>query len=178
MAGASAYARLIDYKRMRKICDLNKSYLLSDIAHISGLIAAKVIPSPFEFSDIVTTTTHKSLRGPRGAMIFFRKGIKSVDKKTGEKVMYDLEQRINFAVFPGAQGGPHNHTISALATALKQAQSSDFREYQAQVLRNSSALASKLQALGYKLVSDGTDNHLVLIDLKRSRDMDGARVER
>jgi glycine hydroxymethyltransferase len=92
---------------------------MADIAHISGMIAAKQLPSPFEYSDIVTTTTHKSLRGPRGAMIFFRKGVRKVDKK-GREIMYDLENPINFSVFPGHQGGPHNHTISALAVALKQ----------------------------------------------------------
>jgi glycine hydroxymethyltransferase len=119
VAGASAYARLIDYERMRKICDASNAWLLSDMAHISGLVSARVIPSPFEHSDIVTTTTHKSLRGPRGAMIFYRKGVRGKDKK-GENIMYDLESKINFSVFPGFQGGPHNHTIAALATALKQ----------------------------------------------------------
>ena len=97
------------------------------MAHISGLVAAGVVPSPFEHSDIVTTTTHKSLRGPRGAMIFYRKGTRTVGTgKKAKEVEYDLEQKINFAVFPGCQGGPHNHTISALATALKQAQSDEF----------------------------------------------------
>jgi glycine hydroxymethyltransferase len=177
VAGASAYARLIDYARMRKICDLNNSWLLSDMAHISGLVSAGVIPSPFDYSDIVTTTTHKSLRGPRGAMIFFRKGVRSVNKK-GEETMYDLESKINFAVFPGAQGGPHNHTIAALATALKQACTPEYKQYQAQVLKNCKALGDALQAKGYKLVGGGTDNHLVLVDLKKSRDIDGARVER
>lgn len=119
MAGASAYARTIDYARMRKIADKHNAYLLADMAHISGLVAAGAIPSPFEHSDIVTTTTHKSLRGPRGAMIFYRKGQRGTTKK-GEPIMYDLEEKINFAVFPGLQGGPHNHTIAALATALKQ----------------------------------------------------------
>ena len=177
VAGASAYARLIDYQRMRKICDLNNSWLLSDMAHISGLVSAGVIPSPFDYSDIVTTTTHKSLRGPRGAMIFFRKGVRSVNKK-GEETMYDLESKINFAVFPGAQGGPHNHTIAALATALKQANTPEYKQYQAQVLKNCKVLADTLQGKGYKLVGGGTDNHLILVDLKKSRDIDGARVER
>jgi len=177
VAGASAYARVIDYARMRAICDLNKSWLLSDMAHISGLVAAKVIPSPFDHSDIVTTTTHKSLRGPRGAMIFYRKGTRSTSKK-GEEVLYDLENRINFAVFPGAQGGPHNHTISALATALKQALTPEFKAYQFQVLANSKAMAQALMAKNYSLVSGGTDNHLVLVDLKKSRGIDGAKVER
>jgi len=177
VAGASAYARLIDYSRMRTIADQHNAYLLADMAHISGLVAADVIPSPFEHSDLVTTTTHKSLRGPRGAMIFYRKGVKKV-LKSGEKEMYDLEDRINFAVFPGLQGGPHNHTITALATALKQAQSPAYKEYQKQVLANSKRLASSLIAKGYTLVSGGTDNHLILVDVKKSKGVDGARVER
>lgn len=180
VAGASAYSRLIDYQRIRSICDLNGAYLLADMAHISGLVAAGAIPSPFEYSDIVTTTTHKSLRGPRGAMIFYRKGIRTpATKKTPEPVMYDLESKINFSVFPGFQGGPHNHTIAALATALKQALTPEYKEYQFQVLKNCKALADRLQQKGYQLVGGGTDNHLVLVSLKQSRDgMDGARVER
>lgn len=150
------------------------------MAHISGLVAAKVIPSPFEYADVVTTTTHKSLRGPRGAMIFFRKGPKPA--KAGAKVgaapeQWDLETRINFAVFPGLQGGPHNHTITALATALKQAADPAFAVYSKQVLSNAQALAKALQAAGLTLVSGGTDTHLVLIDL-RPVGLDGARVER
>ena len=121
VAGASAYARLIDYERIRQIADKVGAYVMADMAHISGLISAEVIPSCFPYSDVVTTTTHKSLRGPRGAMIFYRKGQKGTDKK-GNPIMYDLEEKINFAVFPGLQGGPHNHTIGALATCLKQAQ--------------------------------------------------------
>ncbi|PNX96018.1 serine hydroxymethyltransferase mitochondrial-like, partial [Trifolium pratense] len=119
VAGASAYARLYDYARVRKVCDKQKAVLLADMAHISGLVAAGVIPSPFDYADIVTTTTHKSLRGPRGAMIFFRKGLKEVNKQ-GKEVFYDYEDKINQAVFPGLQGGPHNHTITGLAVALKQ----------------------------------------------------------
>ena len=177
VAGASAYSRLIDYQRIREIADSVGAYVLNDMAHISGLVAAQVIPSTFEYSDVVTTTTHKSLRGPRGAMIFYRKGQKGMDKQ-GNPVMYDLEDKINFAVFPGLQGGPHNHTIGALATCLKQAQSPEFVEYQKQVLKNAARLADELQKLGYTLVSGGTDNHLVLINVKASADIDGARVER
>lgn len=182
VAGASAYSRLFDYPRMRKICDKAGAYLLSDMAHISGLVAANVIPSPFPDSDIVTTTTHKSLRGPRGAIIFYRKGVRKVDKK-GVEEKYNLEEPINASVFPGHQGGPHNHTISAIAVALHQAQSREFKKYQKQVLLNAKALAERLGAskgeggLGYKIVSGGTDNHLVLVDLK-DREIDGARVER
>merc|ERR1719191_2423728 len=120
IAGTSAYSRLIDYARMRKIADNCGAYLLADMAHISGLVAGKVVPTPFEFADVVTTTTHKSLRGPRGAMIFYRKGQKGT-AKDGTPIMYDLERRVNEAVFPGLQGGPHNQTITALAVALKMA---------------------------------------------------------
>lgn len=182
IAGTSAYSRLIEYERMRKIADNVGAYLYSDMAHISGLVAAGVIPSPFPHSDVVVTTTHKSLRGPRGAMIFFRKGVRRTDKK-GKEEMYDLEGPINSSVFPGHQGGPHNHTISALAVALHQAQTKEFKEYQRTVLLNAKALANRLGnskqkgGLGYTVVSGGTDNHLVLIDLK-DKGIDGARVER
>ncbi|KAJ5188784.1 Pyridoxal phosphate-dependent transferase major region subdomain 2 [Penicillium cf. griseofulvum] len=175
VAGTSAYCRLIDYKRMREIADKVGAYLIVDMAHISGLIAAGVIPSPFEYADVVTTTTHKSLRGPRGAMIFFRKGVRSTDK-AGKEVLYDLENPINFSVFPGHQGGPHNHTITALAVALKQADTPEFKQYQEQVIKNAKALEEEFKALGHKLVSDGTDSHMVLVDL-RAHSLDGARVE-
>ncbi|KAJ5156030.1 Pyridoxal phosphate-dependent transferase major region subdomain 2 [Penicillium capsulatum] len=175
VAGTSAYCRLIDYKRMRQIADKVGAYLIVDMAHISGLIAAGVIPSPFEYADVVTTTTHKSLRGPRGAMIFFRKGVRSTDK-TGKEIMYDLEGPINFSVFPGHQGGPHNHTITALAVALKQVDSPEFKQYQEQVIKNAKALENEFKSIGHKLVSDGTDSHMVLLDL-RPKSLDGARVE-
>ncbi|KAI9801039.1 MAG: Cytochrome B translational activator protein cbs2 [Sarcosagium campestre] len=183
IAGTSAYSRLIEYERMREIAEKVGAYLLSDMAHISGLVAGGVIPSPFPHSDVVTTTTHKSLRGPRGAMIFFRKGVRRVNTKTKQEELYNLEEPINASVFPGHQGGPHNHTITALAVALLQAQSQEFKEYQQTVLLNAKSLAAKLGGdkakggLGYTVVSGGTDNHLVLIDLK-DRDIDGARVER
>jgi glycine hydroxymethyltransferase len=177
VAGASAYSRLIDYERIRHIADKVDAYVLADMAHISGLVAAKVIPSCFPWADVVTTTTHKSLRGPRGAMIFYRKGQRGTTKK-GDPIMYDIEEKINFAVFPGLQGGPHNHTIGALAVALKQANTPEFVEYQKQVLKNCTRLCSELQAMGYDIVSGGTDNHLVLVNVKKSRGIDGARVER
>ena len=182
IAGTSAYSRLIEYDRMRRIAENVGAYLLSDMAHISGLVAGGVIPSPFPHSDVVTTTTHKSLRGPRGAMIFFRKGVRRVDKK-GIQEVYDLENPINASVFPGHQGGPHNHTITALAVALRQAQTPEFKEYQQTVLLNAKALAKRLGdpkeqgGLGYSVVSGGTDNHLILVDLK-NKGVDGARVER
>lgn len=183
VAGASAYSRLFDYKRIRAICDKVNAYLLADIAHVSGMMAAKVIPGPFEYADIVTTTSHKSLRGPRGALILFRRGVRRKNPKTGEEEMYNLEGPINASVFPGHQGGPHNHTIAALAVALKQVQTPEFRAYQEQVLKNAQALSKRLGeskdkgGLGYKVISGGTDNHLVLVDLK-PQGIDGARVER
>lgn len=183
VAGASAYSRQIDYARMRDIADKVKAYLVADMAHISGLVAAKVMPGPFGYADIVTTTSHKSLRGPRGALIFFRRGVRKVSPKTGAEELYNLENPINQSVFPGHQGGPHNHTIAALAVALKQAQTPEFRAYQSQVLSNAKAFAKRLGepkekgGLGYKIVSGGTDNHLVLVDLK-PHGVDGARVER
>ncbi|CCX31350.1 serine hydroxymethyltransferase-domain-containing protein [Pyronema domesticum] len=176
VAGATAYSRFIDYERFRKICDKVGAYLMADIAHLSGMVAAGVIPGPFEHADIVTTTTHKSLRGPRGAMIFMRKGVRSVDSK-GTEIQYQLEDPINASVFPGHQGGPHNHTITALAVALGQAKTAEFKAYQTSVLANARALSDRLQSKDYNIVSGGTDNHLVLVDLK-NKGIDGARVER
>ncbi|OIV89440.1 hypothetical protein TanjilG_21883 [Lupinus angustifolius] len=168
IAGASAYPRDIDYPRFRKIADEVGAFLMMDMAHISGLVAASVLNNPFEYCDIVTTTTHKSLRGPRGGMIFYKK-----DPVHG----VDLETAINNAVFPGLQGGPHNHTIGGLAVCLKHAQSPEFKIYQNQVVSNCRALAKQLTEHGYKLVSGGSDNHLVLVDL-RPAGIDGARAEK
>ncbi|XP_071723089.1 serine hydroxymethyltransferase 3, chloroplastic-like isoform X2 [Rutidosis leptorrhynchoides] len=168
IAGASAYSRDFDYPRMRKIADSVGAFLMMDMAHISGLVAASVVADPFEYCDVVTTTTHKSLRGPRGGMVFFKK-----DPVLG----VDLESAINNAVFPGLQGGPHNNTIGALTVCLKHAQSPEFKAYQKQVVSNCRALAKRLVELGYKLVSGGSDNHLVLVDL-RPLGLDGARVEK
>uniref|UniRef100_A0A7N9B1G8 glycine hydroxymethyltransferase n=1 Tax=Mastacembelus armatus TaxID=205130 RepID=A0A7N9B1G8_9TELE len=176
IAGTSAYARLIDYTRIKKLCTEIKAYMLADMAHISGLVAAKAIPSPFEHADLVTTTTHKSLRGSRAGLIFYRKGVRSVDKK-GKEIVYDLEDKVNFSVFPSLQGGPHNHAIAGVAVALRQAQSPMFKEYITQVLKNAKAMAAALLSKGYTLVSGGTDNHLVLVDL-RPKGIDGARAER
>jgi len=176
IGGGSAYARHWDTARMRKLADEIGAHFLFDMAHISGLVAGGVHPSPFEHADIVTTTTHKSLRGPRGAMIFYKKGVKSVDKK-GKQKLYDYESKINQAVFPGHQGGPHNHTITALAVALGQAKTPEFKEYQVQVIKNMSSLADALINKGFKLVSGGTDNHLSLIDLRQLK-VGGAQSER
>lgn len=145
---------------------------MADMAHVSGLVAAGVAPSPFHYCDIVTTTTHKTLRGPRAGVIFFRRGAHA---KTGAP--YDFENRINQAVFPGLQGGPHNHAIGAIAVAMRLAKTDDFKEYQTQVVRNAQELCRGLQERGYKIVTDGTDNHLILVDL-RSAGLTGAKGEK
>ncbi|XP_073945472.1 serine hydroxymethyl transferase isoform X2 [Choristoneura fumiferana] len=176
IAGMSCYSRCLDYKRFRQIADDNGAYLMADMAHISGLVAAGVIPSPFEYCDIVTTTTHKTLRGPRAGVIFFRKGVRSV-KPNGDKVLYDFESRINQAVFPGLQGGPHNHAIAAIATAMKQAQSPEFVHYQKQVIKNAVRLCAGLASRGYDIATGGTDVHLALVDM-RGAGLSGARAER
>ncbi|CAI4232454.1 unnamed protein product [Auanema sp. JU1783] len=175
VAGVSCYARHLDYARFRKIANKCGAFLMADMAHISGLVAAGLIPSPFEYADIVTTTTHKSLRGPRGALIFYRKGVRSTNAK-GDKIMYDFADKINTAVFPGLQGGPHNHTITGIAVALKQCLTTDFVEYGKQVIKNADALAKKLASLGYTLATGGTENHLLLVDL-RPKGLEGAKAE-
>ncbi|KAJ8938768.1 hypothetical protein NQ318_009123 [Aromia moschata] len=175
IAGVSCYSRALDYKRFREICDEVGAYLFSDMAHISGLVAAGVTPSPFEYSDIVSTTTHKSLRGPRAGVIFFRKGVRSVNAK-GEKTLYDLESRINQAVFPGLQGGPHNNTIAAIATAMKATKTPEFVSYAKQIVANAARLSDGLLSKGYKVVTGGTEVHMLLLDL-RSVGLTGAKGE-
>ncbi|XP_045497774.1 serine hydroxymethyltransferase isoform X2 [Colias croceus] len=176
IAGISCYSRCLDYKRFREITNENGAYLMGDMAHISGLVAAGVVPSPFEYCDIVTTTTHKTLRGPRAGVIFYRKGVRSVNAK-GDKIMYDLETKINQAVFPGLQGGPHNHAIAAIATAMKQATLPEFVDYQRQVIKNAQRLCEGLKSRGYEIATGGTDVHLLLVDV-RNVGLSGARAER
>jgi len=177
IAGFSAYPRTLDYGRFKEICEQHNAILLADMAHVTGLVAAEMYANPFDHCDVVTCTTHKTLRGPRSGLIFYRKGVRKLEKKTGKPIMYDLAQRIDQALFPGLQGGPHMHAIGGVAVALRQANSPMFREYQGQVLRNAKALANRLLELKFDLVSGGTDNHLVLVDLK-SKGLDGARLER
>merc|ERR1712057_50510 len=143
------------------------AYLMADIAHISGLVATKQHPSPFAHCDVVTTTTHKSLRGPRAGMIFF---------KYSDKIP-DIKERIDMAVFPGLQGGPHNHQIGGLAAQLKEVNTPEFVEYSKKVVANAATLANTLKEKGYKLASDGTDNHLVLWDL-RPHGLTGSKLEK
>lgn len=162
--GASAYPREFDYEGFRSIADENGSLLMMDMAHISGLVATGNARSPFDFCDIVTTTTHKSLRGPRSGMIFFRR-----DER-------DFETRINMSVFPGLQGGPHEHQIAALAVQLKEVQTNAFKEYSAQVVANCRALGNALTNKGYLMCSGGSDNHLQLWDL-RPTGITGSKME-
>lgn len=154
VCGGSAYPRDFDYAKFREIANANGALLMMDMAHISGLVATGEQKSPFEHCDIVTTTTHKSLRGPRAGMIFFRK-----DER-------DFEPKINQAVFPALQGGPHEHQIAGIATQLKEVCTPEFKVYSQQVKKNSAALADKLTGMGYKMATGGTENHLVLWDLK------------
>ncbi|RCV18496.1 hypothetical protein SETIT_3G305500v2 [Setaria italica] len=176
ICGGSAYPRDWDYARLRAIADKCGAMLLCDMAHISGLVAAQEALNPFEYADVITTTTHKSLRGPRSGMIFYRKGPKPPKKGQPEGSLYDYEDKINFAVFPSLQGGPHNHQIAALAVALKQSMSPGFKAYIQQVKANAVALGNHLMSKGYKLVTDGTENHLVLWDL-RPLGLTGNKVE-
>merc|ERR1719387_3015259 len=148
---------------------------MADIAHISGLVASGEQASPFEFCDVVTTTTHKSLRGPRAGMIFFRKGPKNPEEPDGPQ--YDYEDAINFSVFPSLQGGPHNHQIVGLATQLKEVASPEFKLYAKQVKANAAALCAFLVSKGYKLATNGTENHLMLWDL-RPIGLTGSKVEK
>ena len=164
IAGASCYARIIDFKRFREICDEVGAYLMVDIAHIAGLVAAGLHPSPIPYADVVTTTTHKTLRGPRGGMILS-------SQETADKL------KLNKAVFPGIQGGPLMHVIAAKAVCLKEALDPSFKVYAQNILDNAQALCKALQSRGYDIVSGGTYNHLMCVDL-RSKDKTGKEVEK
>ena len=161
ICGYSAYSRDLDYKKFREIADMNESYLLCDMAHFSGLVATQEVNNPFDYCDIVTTTTHKTLRGPRAGMIFYKK---------------QFETQINSAVFPGLQGGPHINTISAIATQLKEVMTPEFKLYIQQVKKNAKILANQLINYGYHLLTNGTDNHLILMDLRPHR-ITGSKVD-
>lgn len=152
IAGFSAYSRLLDFRRFREIADKVGAYLHVDMAHVAGLVAAGVYPNPIPYADVVTTTTHKTLRGPRGGLILARKND-------------ELTKKFNSLVFPGTQGGPLMHVIAAKAVAFLEALQPEFKDYQSQVVANARAMCARLQARGYRIVSGGTDNHLFLIDL-------------
>jgi glycine hydroxymethyltransferase len=166
ICGASAYPRLLDFQKFREIADEVGAYLHADVAHVSGLIATGLHPSPFDYVDVVTSTTHKSLRGPRSGIIFYNKN-----------TLPDMKDRVDNAVFPALQGGPHNNAIGGLAVQLKEVATPAFKEYCQQVIRNSNALADSLQSKGYKLATDGTDNHLILWDLRPSG-LTGSKIEK
>ena len=153
VAGASAYARTIDFKRFRQVADKVGAYLMVDMAHIAGLVAAGLHPSPIPYADVVTTTTHKTLRGPRGGMIL-------ANKEAAEKFNF------NKAIFPGTQGGPLEHVIGAKAVCFGEALKPEFKTYQEQVVKNAAALAKALENQGFKILTGGTDNHLMLVDLR------------
>lgn len=162
VGGASAYSRIIDFERMAQIAKSVGAYLMIDMAHIAGLVAAGLHPNPVPYADVVTTTTHKTLRGPRGGLILCR------DAEFG--------QQFNKAIFPGIQGGPLMHVIAAKAVAFKEALSPEFKEYQKQVIENAKALADELTSKGFRIVSGGTDNHLMLVDL-RSKNITGKEAQ-
>ena len=151
VAGFSAYSKTLDFKRFREIADKVGAYLFTDIAHVAGLVAVGLYPNPIEYADVVTTTTHKTLRGPRGGLILTNN--------------VDLERKLNSAIFPGIQGGPLMHVIAAKAVAFLEALQPEFKEYQQQVITNAKTMARVFQSRGYKIVSNGTDNHLMLVDL-------------
>ncbi|MBB5335069.1 serine hydroxymethyltransferase [Pectinatus brassicae] len=163
VAGASAYARIIDFQRLAAIAKSVNAYLMVDMAHIAGLVAAGLHPNPIEYADVVTSTTHKTLRGPRGGIILCH------DAEFGKK--------FNKAIFPGTQGGPLMHVIAAKAVAFKEALSDEFKEYQRQIIKNARVLADSLIKNGFRIVSGGTDNHLMLVDL-RSKDITGKEAEK
>jgi glycine hydroxymethyltransferase len=176
IAGTSCYSRNLDYKRFREICDDTGALLLADMAHVSGLVAAECVNNPFEYADVVTTTTHKSLRGPRAALIFYRKGLKET-KKDGSQVLYDFEKKINEAIFPGLQGGPHNNAIAGIAVSLLDAMTPQFKTYGQQIVKNAKILCDELIKRGYKIVTGGTDTHLILVDM-RSVGLNGSKAEK
>lgn len=161
VAGFTAYPRKVDWKKFREIADACGAYLMVDMSHIAGLIAGRVYTSPFSYADVVTTTTHKSLRGPRSAMIFSKRDKTVKSAKGKEQSISDL---IDKAVFPGLQGGPHNNQIAAIAVALYEADTEEFKEYARQVVLNARVLSEELKNRGWKIISGGTDSHMVLVD--------------
>ena len=162
IAGATAYSRIIDFKKFAAISREVGAYLMVDMAHIAGLVAGGAHPSPFPHADVVTTTTHKTLRGPRGAIIFANK-----NSRLAKKNKIDIASAIDKAVFPGLQGGPHDNQTAAIAVALGEAMRPEFKRYASQIVKNSRALARELKRLGFDIISGGTDNHLMLVDVTK-----------
>lgn len=175
IAGATAYPRIFDWQKLREIADSVGAWFLADISHIAGLVVAGVHPSPIGIADVVTTTTHKTLRGPRGALIMCN-GNPSTPLKKVERTKENLPTLIDRAIIPGLQGGPHNHQTAAIAVALKEAATPEFKEYGRQIVKNAQKLAACLSEKGYNLVTGGTDNHLLLIDLS-NKEVTGKEAE-
>lgn len=162
--GATVYPRIFDWQKLREIADQVNAFLVADISHIAGLVAGGVHPSPAGIADVITTTTHKTLRGPRGALIMAN-GNPSTPLKAVERTKENLPTLIDRAIIPGLQGGPHNHQTAAIAVALREASQPAFKTYAKQIVKNAQKLASELNAKGYELITGGTDNHLMLVDL-------------
>ena len=177
LAGASAYPRKIDFAKFREIADSVGAFFMVDMAHIAGLVAAGVHESPVPYADVVTTTTHKTLRGPRGGMILCKNEITKKNIETGEMETINLAKKIDSAVFPGTQGGPLEHIIAAKAICFGEALKPEFKAYGEQVVKNAAVLAEGLKAEGFRLVSGGTDNHLMLVDV-RNFNITGKEIER
>jgi glycine hydroxymethyltransferase len=174
--GATAYPRIFDWKKLRQIADLTGAFLIADISHIAGLVVAGAHPSPVGFADVITTTTHKTLRGPRGALILCN-GKPSNPLKAVPRERENLPTLIDRAIIPGLQGGPHNHQTAAIAVALNEAAQPAFKAYGQQIVKNAKRLAENLTNKGYELVTGGTDNHLLLVDMT-NKDITGADAEK
>ena len=164
IAGASAYPRIIDFKKIKEICNKINAYLMVDMAHIAGLVATNLHPSPLPYADVVTTTTHKTLRGPRGGLIL-----------TNDE---EIAKKIDKTIFPGIQGGPLMHVIAAKAQCFYEALQPNFKEYIYQVIKNAKALSETLKKNGFRIISEGTDNHLILVDVKSSVGITGKEAEK
>jgi glycine hydroxymethyltransferase len=171
IVSTTSYSRTLDFKNFRKIADKVNAYLMADIAHIAGLVVAGVHPHPFPYCDVVTTTTHKTLRGPRGGLILCK-----IEDRLDPKGKWNLAQKIDRAVFPGTQGGPLDHVVAAKAVCFSEAMSPSFKKYQKQIILNASAMADEFQKQGVRVVSGGTDNHLMVIDIS-SFGLDSKRIQ-
>ncbi len=163
VCGTTSYPRVINFKKFKEIAEKVNAFLMADISHIAGLVLAGLHPNPFKYCDIVTTTTHKTLRGPRGALVFINK-----KSKLAKKQKIDLENVINKSVFPGMQGGPHNNVTAGIALMFKLALDKKFKKYQQQIVKNAKILSEEFKKYGFNLVSGGTDNHLMVIDLTKN----------
>jgi glycine hydroxymethyltransferase len=176
VAGYSASMIHYDYKRMKEVCDSVGAYLHCDMAHVSGLVATGNCPNLFDHADIVTSTTHKTLQGPRGAIMFFRKGVRSTNPKTGAVTNYDLETPLNESVYPGHQGGVYLNRVAAIGVVCKLAKTPEFKDYVDRCIANSRKMADSFAAKGYTVNSGQTENHMVIVDISH-KGVDAIRAE-